>query len=162
MTVDPTVDQIVETTVAAAEQVRSFGVTPKVALLSHSNFGSSRAPSAKKMGKAAKILRERCPDLIIDGEMHAEVAFNEDLREQIVGESRLDGAANLLVFPNLDAANITLEMLKTLDNGLLVGPILLGAKLPAHVVTPAVSSRGILNMTAIAVKDAQMTEKNQE
>ena len=159
MDIDPTMEQIVETTLAAAKQIELFGIKPKVALLSHSNFGSSKAPSAVKMGKAVKILRERAPDLEVDGEMHADAALNESLRNGMIRDCALSGAANLLIFPTLDSANSALGLVKSIERGLLVGPILLGAGLPAHVVTPGVSARGILNMTAIAVKDAQKVEK---
>ncbi|MDA9619787.1 NADP-dependent malic enzyme [Alphaproteobacteria bacterium] len=159
MDIDPTMEQIVETTLAAAKQIELFGIKPKVALLSHSNFGSSKAPSAVKMGKAVKILRERAPDLEVDGEMHADAALNESLRDGMIRDCALSGAANLLIFPTLDSANSALGLVKSIERGLLVGPILLGAGLPAHVVTPGVSARGILNMTAIAVKDAQKVEK---
>ncbi|WP_138379910.1 NADP-dependent malic enzyme [Luteithermobacter gelatinilyticus] len=155
MGVDPDTDQIVETTIAAAKKVEDFGIKPKIALLSHSNFGSSREPSARKMRKAAAILREQYPDMEVDGEMHAAAALDETLRNQLITDSRLKGAANLLIFPNLDAANIGLDLVKNIDNGLLVGPILLGTAMAAHIVTPATSARGILNMTAIAAVDAQ-------
>ena len=159
MDIDPTMEQIVETTLAAAKQIELFGIKPKVALLSHSNFGSSKAPSAVKMGKAVKILRERAPELEVDGEMHADAALNESLRDGMIRDCALSGAANLLIFPTLDSANSALGLVKSIERGLLVGPILLGAGLPAHVVTPGVSARGILNMTAIAAKDAQNVEK---
>ena len=159
MDIDPTMEQIVETTLAAAKQIELFGIKPKVALLSHSNFGSSKAPSAVKMGKAVKMLRERAPELEVDGEMHADAALNEALRDGMIKDCALSGAANLLIFPTLDSANIALGLVKSIERGLLVGPILLGAGLPAHVVTPGVTARGILNMTAIAVKDAQNVEK---
>jgi len=159
MDIDPTMEQIVETTLAAAKQIELFGIKPKVALLSHSNFGSSKAPSAVKMGKAVKMLRERAPELEVDGEMHADAALNEVLRDGMIKDCALSGAANLLIFPTLDSANIALGLVKSIERGLLVGPILLGAGLPAHVVTPGVTARGILNMTAIAVKDAQNVEK---
>ena len=161
MDVDPTMEQIVESTLAAAKQIELFGIKPKVALLSHSNFGSSKAPSAIKMQKAVKMLRERAPGLEVDGEMHAEAALNEKLRNGMIQDCVLSGAANLLMFPNLDSANSALGLVKSVERGLLVGPILLGAALPAHIVTPGVSARGILNMTAIAVKDAQNLEKEQ-
>ena len=155
MTVDPDVDQIVENTLAAAEKVSHFGVEPKVALLSHSNFGSSNAPSARKMRKAAQILRNLKPDMQIDGEMHADAALNQATREKMVPDSRLTGSANLFIFPNLDAANICIEMLRSVDNGLLVGPILLGAAQPVHIVTPTATAKGIFNMAAIALADAE-------
>lgn len=159
MDIDPTMEQIVESTIAASKQIELFGIKPKVALLSHSNFGSSKAPSASKMQKAVKMLHERVPGLEVDGEMHAEAALNEKLRRDLIQDGALNGAANLLVFPSLDAANSALGLVKSIERGLLVGPILLGAAMPAHIVTPGVSARGILNMTAIAVKDAQNLEK---
>ncbi len=155
MTVDPDVNQIVENTIAAADKVSHFGVIPKVALLSHSNFGSSGAPSAKKMRKAATILRDMMPEMQIDGEMHADAAMKEAVRDKMVSDSRLKGAANLFIFPNLDAANICIEMLRSVDNGLLVGPILLGAAQPVHIVTPSATAKGIFNMSAIALADAE-------
>jgi len=158
MTVDPDVAQIVENTLAAAEKVSHFGVEPKVALLSHSNFGSSNAPSARKMRKAAGILRDMRPDLQIDGEMHADAALNEALRDKMISDSPLNGPANLFIFPNLDAANICVNMLRSVDNGLLVGPILLGTAQPAHIVTPSATTKGIFNMAAIALADAAKLE----
>lgn len=154
MTVDPSMDQIVENTLAAAEKVSHFGVEPKVALLSHSNFGSSNALSARKMRKAAKILRDLNPHMQVDGEMHADAALRESVRQEMVSDCRLTGAANLFIFPNLDAANICIEMLRSVDNGLLVGPILLGAAQPVHIVTPSATAKGIFNMAAIALADA--------
>ncbi len=155
MTVDPTVEQIVENTVAAAKKVENFGVMPKIALLSHSNFGSSNAPSARKMHKAVKILKAMNPDMQVDGEMHADAAFREAIRDGMVTDSKLKGSANLFIFPNLDAANICIEMLRSIDNGLLVGPILLGTENPAHIVTPSATAKGIFNMAAIALADAK-------
>ena len=111
------------------------------------------------MRKAVKVIRERAQGLEIDGEMHADAALNEELRNGMINDCALSGAANLLIFPNLDSANSALGLVKSVERGLLVGPILLGAALPAHIVTPEVSARGILNMTAIAVKDAQNLEK---
>ncbi len=154
MTVDPDVDQIVENTLAAAEKVSHFGVTPKIALLSHSNFGSSGAASARKMRRAARILQDMNPHMQIDGEMHADAAFSEAIRDKMVSDCRLKGSANLFIFPNLDAANICIEMLRSIDNGLLVGPILLDAAQPVHIVTPSATAKGIFNMAAIALADA--------
>ena len=154
MTIDPDVDQIVEMTLAAAEKVGHFGVEPKVALLSHSNFGSSNAPSARKMRRAAGILRDMRPDMQIDGEMHADSALKEAVRDRMISSGPLKGSANLFIFPNLDAANICTNMLRSVDNGLLVGPILLGAAQPVHIVTPSATAKGIFNMAAIALADA--------
>jgi malate dehydrogenase (oxaloacetate-decarboxylating)(NADP+) len=154
VTVDPTAEEIAEMTVLAAEEIRRFGIEPKAALLSHSNFGSRDTPSALKMRRAAEILREIAPDLETDGEMHADSALDEELRKRVFPHSRLKGEANLLVFPNLDAANIALNAVKTMTDALHVGPILLGAAQPAHILTPSVTSRGIVNMTALAVVEA--------
>lgn len=155
MTIDPDVNQIVENTIAAAQKISYFGVTPRVALLSHSNFGSSNAPSARKMRRAVEILKQMKPEMQVDGEMHADAAMKEAIREEMVPDCNLTGSANLFIFPNLDAANICIEMLRTIDNGLLVGPILLGAAQPAHIVTPSATAKGIFNMAAIALADAQ-------
>ncbi len=155
VSVDPAAEDLVEMTIMAADAVQRFGVTPKVALISHSNFGTSHAASALKMRQAVRLLNERAPDLEVEGEMHADAALNEEIRERIFPNSRLKGQANLLVFPNVDAANSGFNLLKVLGEGQPVGPILLGAKLPAHILTPSVTARGILNMSALAVVDAQ-------
>jgi malate dehydrogenase (oxaloacetate-decarboxylating)(NADP+) len=152
---DPTAQQIAETTLRAADAVRHFGVAPKVALLSHSNFGSSDAPSARKMREALVLIRERAPGLEVEGEMHADAAVSEEIRERIFPNSRLEGSANLLILPTVDAANIAFNALKVLGDGQAVGPILLGVSKPAHIVTPSITVRGLVNMTAIAVYDAQ-------
>jgi len=159
MTIDPDVDQIVENTIAAAQKISHFGVTPRVALLSHSNFGSSNAPSARKMRRAVEILKQMKPEMQVDGEMHADAAMKEAVRDQMVSDCNLTGSANLFIFPNLDAANICIEMLRAIDNGLLVGPILLGAAQPAHIVTPSATAKGIFNMAAIALADAQKQDR---
>ncbi len=155
VSVDPAAEDLVEMTIMAADAVQRFGVTPKVALISHSNFGTSHAASALKMRQAVRLLNKRAPDLEVEGEMHADAALNEEIRERIFPNSRLKGQANLLVFPNVDAANSGFNLLKVLGEGQPVGPILLGAKLPAHILTPSVTARGILNMSALAVVDAQ-------
>jgi malate dehydrogenase (oxaloacetate-decarboxylating)(NADP+) len=142
-------------TVRAAAAVRRFGVEPKVALLSHSNFGASDSDSARRMREALPIVRELAPDLEIEGEMHADAALNEELRLELFPNSRLKGAANLLILPSLDAAHISLNILKVLGDGLPVGPMLLGSAKPAHILSPSVTARGIVNMTAVAVVDAQ-------
>ncbi|WP_297323189.1 NADP-dependent malic enzyme [uncultured Bartonella sp.] len=151
---DPTSEQIVEIAALAAEEVRGFGIEPKVALLSHSNFGSKDTDSAKKMREAANILAQRYPDLQSDGEMHGDSALSQILRDRVFPGSRLKGEANLLVFPNLDSANITLNVAKSLTDALHVGPILLGTSRPAHILTPSITSRGVVNMTALAVLEA--------
>jgi malate dehydrogenase (oxaloacetate-decarboxylating)(NADP+) len=153
VTIDPTAEEIAEMTVLAAEEIRRFGIEPKAALLSFSDFGSRDAPSAIKMREAAAILRKIAPDLEFDGEMHADTAISEALRQRVFPHSRLKGEANLLVFPNLDAANITLTTVKQMMDALHVGPILLGTDKPAHILTPSVTSRGVVNMTALAVAE---------
>jgi malate dehydrogenase (oxaloacetate-decarboxylating)(NADP+) len=156
VTPEPTAEQIVETTLLAAEEVRRFGIEPKVALLSHSNFGSRDTSTARKMREALAILHERAPYLEVEGEMHGDAALSEDIRERIFPNSRLKGQANLLIMPNLDAANISFNLLKVLGEGLSVGPILMGAALPAHILTPSATVRNIVNVTALAAVDAQM------
>jgi malate dehydrogenase (oxaloacetate-decarboxylating)(NADP+) len=138
----------------AAEEIRRFGIEPKAALLSHSNFGSRDSKSALKMREASAMLRELAPELITDGEMHGDAALSEQLRSRVFPHSALKGDANLLVFPSLDAANITLTTVKAMTEALHVGPILLGTARPAHILTPSVTSRGVVNMTALAVVEA--------
>ncbi|WP_455474762.1 NADP-dependent malic enzyme [Bartonella sp. B30(2025)] len=148
---DPSAEEIAEMTVLAAREVEAFGITPKAALLSHSNFGSKNTKSACKMRRATEILAQLYPDLEADGEMHGDAALSEAFRNHVFPDSRLKGEANLLVFPTLDAANIALNLIKNLTNALHVGPILIGAKRPAHILTPSVTSRGVVNMTALAI-----------
>lgn len=152
--IDPTRDQIVQTTLACAERISAFGIKPKVALLSHSNFGSSRAPSARKMRDATRQLNEIAPNLEVDGEMHAHAALNETVRRTLDPSARLTGAANLLIMPNLDTASVAMDLLRSITDALLIGPILSGPAKPAHIVTPSASAKGIFNMSAIAVSDA--------
>jgi malate dehydrogenase (oxaloacetate-decarboxylating)(NADP+) len=154
---DPSADQVVATTLRAAETLRQFGIEPKVALLSHSDFGSADAPSARKMRQAFALLRERAPNLVVEGEMRADAALSEDIRQRIFPNSLLKGTANLLIMPNLDAANIAFNALTVLAEGQAVGPILLGLNAAAHIVTPSVTVRGLVNMTAVAVCHAQAT-----
>ncbi len=154
---DPTAEQIAELSIRAADAVRHFGIEPKVALLSHSNFGSSDVGSAPKMRAALALIREREPDLEVEGEMQADLAFSPELRNRIFPNSRLSGRANLLIMPTLDAANIAVSMTKSLGDGLPIGPVLLGVNRPAHIVTPSITVRGLLNMSAVAVYDAQVS-----
>ncbi|MFN4088362.1 MAG: NADP-dependent malic enzyme [Alphaproteobacteria bacterium] len=153
--VDPSADDIVEMTKIAAAEVRRFGIEPKVALLSHSSFGTSDAASAEKMRLAMARLHEEAPDLEVEGEMHGDAALDPAIRARIFPNARLKGAANLLVMPTLDAANISFNLVKVLGEGLHVGPMLVGVAAPAHILTPSVTARGILNMTAVAVVEAQ-------
>ena len=155
---DPTAEEIAEMTELSAETVRRFGMTPKVALLSHSNFGSSNCPSARKMRDAMEILIEKNLDFEVEGEMKADTALDEELRKRIFPHARLTGSANMMAFPNIDSANSAFNLLKELADGLSVGPILVGAAKPAHILSPAVTSRGIYNMSAVAVLDSQTSK----
>ena len=155
MVIDPTAEQITEMTLLAAEAVRGFGLTPKAALVSHSSFGASDSQSARKMRQALGMIRARAPGLEIDGEMHADAALIQAIRDRVVPDSQLAGSANLLIMPTLDAANISFNLLKAAADGLPVGPILLGMSKPIHVVVPSVTARGIVNLSALAVVEAQ-------
>ncbi|KLN59683.1 malic enzyme [Kiloniella spongiae] len=159
VTQEPTSQQLAETTILAAKHVSRFGLKPRVALLSHSNFGSSDSESACRVRKALSLIEEMDPELEVDGEMHADAALDTELRDRVFPNSNLTGPANLLIFPNLDAANIAFNLMKTVEDGLPVGPILVGAAQPAHILTPSVTGRGVVNMTAIAVVDAQNRER---
>jgi malate dehydrogenase (oxaloacetate-decarboxylating)(NADP+) len=152
---DPSAEQLAEITLMAAEEVRRFGLAPKVALLSHSNFGSVRSASAQKMSRTRELIVERAPDLEVDGEMHGDAALSEEIRQRIYPDCRLKGEANLLVMPNLDAANIAFNLIKAVNgDGVTVGPILLGAARPVHILTPTATVRRLVNMTALSVVDA--------
>jgi malate dehydrogenase (oxaloacetate-decarboxylating)(NADP+) len=152
---DPTAEQIAEMALMAAEEVRRFGIAPKVALLSYSNFGSRKTASAMKMREARRLIAERAPQLEVDGEMHGDAALSEEIRQKVFPDSVLTGEANLLIMPNLDAANIAFNLLKiTAGDGITVGPILLGAAKPAHILTSTATVRRLVNMTALAVVDA--------
>jgi malate dehydrogenase (oxaloacetate-decarboxylating)(NADP+) len=152
---NPTAEQLAEITIMAAEEMRRFGVEPRAALLSHSNFGSSNSESAKKMRAALEIIQSRHPDFEVDGEMHGDTALDPALRNALMPDSPLKADANLLVLPNIDAANISYNLLKTAaGNGIAVGPILLGCKRPVHILTPSATVRRIVNMTALCVMDA--------
>ncbi len=152
---DPSAAQIAEITVLAAEEMKRFGVAPKAALLSHSNFGSSNQPSAVKMRDALVLVRERAPWLEVDGEMHGDTALDAAYRRELMPRSTLHGEANLLVMPNIDAANISYNLLKTAaGGGIAIGPVLLGAAKPVHILTPSATVRRVVNMTALTVADA--------
>jgi malate dehydrogenase (oxaloacetate-decarboxylating)(NADP+) len=152
---DPDPETLAEITLLAADEVLRFGIQPKVALISHSSFGSSDHPSARKMAAAVKILHARAPSLEVDGEMHGDAALDVDVRNNVFPRSKLKEAANLVICPSLDSANIAFNLLKNGADGLHIGPMLLGTDLPAHVLTPSVTARGILNMTALSVVEAQ-------
>ncbi|GAB2536639.1 NADP-dependent malic enzyme [Rhodanobacter koreensis] len=154
--VDPTAEQIAEATLQASYRLKLFGVEPKVALLSHSNYGSHDNPSAAKMRQVWKILKARMPKLEMDGEMQADTAWDEALRHRMFPNTTLTGRANLYVLPNLDAANITYNMVRVMTDGVAIGPILMGLDKPAHILTPASSARRVVNMTSIAAVDAQI------
>ncbi|MGZ9107673.1 MAG: NADP-dependent malic enzyme [Micavibrio sp.] len=151
----PSVAQLSEVTLLAAHEVYRFGIKPKVALLSHSNFGSHDDESACRMRDALIEIRNRAPELEVDGEMHADDALSEIIRQTSMPNSTLRGAANIMIMPNVDAANIAFNMLRVLGEGISIGPILLGTAMPMHILTPSVTPRGILNMTAFACVDAQ-------
>ena len=153
---DPTAEQIAEATLQATYRLKLFGIEPKVALLSHSNFGSHDNPSAAKMRKVYQILRQRMPKLEVDGEMQADSAWDQNVRHLIFPNSTLSGRANLFVMPNLDAANITYNMVRVMTDGVAIGPILMGVDKAAHILTPASTPRRVVNMTAVAAVDAQI------
>jgi malate dehydrogenase (oxaloacetate-decarboxylating)(NADP+) len=157
---DPTAEQIAEMTALAAEEIRRFGIVPKAALLSHSSFGTSEAPVAQKMRRALALIREQTPGLEVEGEMHGDAALNADLRLATFPRSRLKGEANLLIMPTLDAANIAFNLLKTAaGDGITIGPILLGAARPVHILTPSATVRRMVNMTALTVVDANASRE---
>jgi malate dehydrogenase (oxaloacetate-decarboxylating)(NADP+) len=152
---DPTAEQLAEITMLAAEEMRRFGLKPRAALLSHSNFGSSNSDSAQKMRKVLELLRQMAPGLEVDGEMHGDAALDPVVLQQTMPDSTLKGDANLLIMPNIDAANISYNLLKTTaGNGIAVGPVLLGCAKPVHILTPSATVRRIVNMTALCVVDA--------
>ncbi|MDO8773921.1 MAG: NADP-dependent malic enzyme [Burkholderiaceae bacterium] len=155
---DPTPEELCEITVMAAEEMMRFGIKPNVALLSHSNFGSSNMPTAVKMRKTLELLHREAPWLKVDGEMHGDVALDEHMRTAVLPHSTLVGEANLLVFPNIDSANIAYNLLKTAAGGnIAIGPVLLGANKPVHILTPSATVRRIVNMTALTVADANVS-----
>jgi malate dehydrogenase (oxaloacetate-decarboxylating)(NADP+) len=152
---DPSAEEVAEITVLAAEEMRRFGLQPKAALLSHSNFGSSSLPSAQKMRNALPLIREAAPWLEVDGEMHGDLALDAGDRMELMPRSTLSGEANLLVLPNIDSANIAYNLLKSAaGGGIAIGPVLLGAAKPVHILTPSATVRRIVNMTAVTVADA--------
>nr|MDY0674832.1 NADP-dependent malic enzyme [Pasteurella multocida] len=156
---NPTAQELAEITIMAANEVSRFGIEPKVALVSHSNFGTFDDPSAVKMREVLRLVKEKTPDLIIDGEMYCDVALNEKLRQDIMPDSPLKGAANLLVMPNMEAARISLNLLQGTATPITVGPILMGMNKPVHILTSASSVRRIINMVAIAAANVEPTCK---
>jgi malate dehydrogenase (oxaloacetate-decarboxylating)(NADP+) len=152
---NPTAEELAEMAALAAVHVQRFGIKPKIAFLSHSDFGSYDSESARKMRRATELLAQDHPEIEADGEMHGDSALSESSRHLVLPHSRLEGTANILIMPNLDAANISYQMIKMLAGALPVGPILIGPSRPAHILTPSVTARGILNMTAVAAVEAQ-------
>lgn len=159
VTYKPSAEHIAETARLAADIVRRFGLEPKVALLSHSNLGASEHASAVKMREAFRILQEKAPQLMIEGEIQADAAINEIIRRRVYPQSKLEGSANLLMMPDLDAANIAYNLLKAVEGGVAVGPILVGLNRSGHILTPSVTTRGIINMSAVAVVHALDVEQ---
>ena len=156
---DPTAEQIAEATLQAAYRLKLFGIEPRIALLSHSNFGSHETPGSLKMRKVRELLLKRKPDLNVDGEMQGDTAWDEALREKLLPNSTLKGRANLFVLPNLEAANIAYNLVRVFTDGVAIGPILMGISKPVHILTSSASSRRVLNMTAIAAVDAQIRKQ---
>ncbi len=161
--VDPTAEQVAEIAMLAADEIRRFGMTPKVALLSHSSFGSSNHPQAKKMQAALALIDAMDPELEVEGEMHGDAALSEDVRQAMFPHSRLKGEANLLIMPTADAANISFNLLKiAVGGGVTLGPILLGVAKPVHILTPSATVRRIVNMTALTVVDCIVQKQRQQ
>jgi len=156
---NPDAEMIADICLMAVDKVRLFGITPKVALISHSTFGSHQDESSSKMLKALEIIRQRAPDLEVDGEMPADVALSPDYRQLIFPNSRLSGRANLLIMPNLDAAHVGVNLTRIMTNSVSIGPILMGSAKPAHVLSPSATVRRVVNMTAIAVVEAQQVSQ---
>ncbi len=152
---DPTAEELAEIAGCAAAHVRRFGIDPRIAFLSHSDFGNNDTESARKMRRAAELMHKAHPEIESDGEMHGDSALNEIMRGRVLPHSRLKSTANVLMMPNLDAANIAYQVIKVLADALPVGPILIGPARPAHILTPSVTARGVLNMTAVAAVEAQ-------
>jgi len=159
VTPDPTADEIAEMAMLSAREVRHFGLTPRVALLSHSSFGSYDTDSSKKMRAALALLQQRAPELEVEGEMQVEVALSERIRQSIYPDSRLTGNANLLVMPNVDAANIACGMLRMVGGGITLGPVLIGTAKPAHIVDQSITVRGLLDMAALTVAQARYQQE---
>ncbi len=158
---DPSAETIVETTLLAARAVRRFGLAPKIALLSHSNFGARNTPSAIKMRTALAEIMRRAPDLEVEGEMQADIALSAEIRQLMFPSSRLQGEANLLILPTVDAAHIAFNLVRALADGQSVGPILLGMAKPIHLVNQSADARALVNVAAIAVDDAQTSAETQ-
>ena len=160
--IDPTAEELADATLQATLRLRLFGIVPKVALLSHSNFGSHNDESAKKMRRVRELVLQRVPTLEIEGEMHADAALSESIRKQLFPNSKLTGRANLFVLPNLDAANIAYNLVRVMTDGVAIGPILMGTSKPAHVLTPSATVRRVVNMTAVCAVEAQIRQQAQK
>jgi malate dehydrogenase (oxaloacetate-decarboxylating)(NADP+) len=152
---NPSAEELAEVASLAAIHVQRFAFKPRVAFVSHSDFGSYDTDSSRKMRRATQLLKDKHPEIEADGEMQGDTALSAVARKLVLPQSRLEGEANILIMPNLDAANIAYQMIKSLANALPVGPILIGPARPAHILTPGVTARGILNMTAVAAVEAQ-------
>ncbi len=159
---NPSCAQIVEMTLLAIEEIKKFGITPKVALVSHSNFGTHDTPRSIVLREACEELKKRAPNIEIEGEMHADSALSAEIRQNTMPNSILNGEANLLIMPDVDAANISFNLIKMLTDGVSIGPLLLGSAMPAHILTPSVTPRGIINVTALATVGAQVYETESE
>jgi malate dehydrogenase (oxaloacetate-decarboxylating)(NADP+) len=159
---NPSAEELADIAAQAAVHVQRFNIKPKIAFVSHSDFGSYHTESSRKVRRAANLFHERHPDIESDGEMQGDTALSESARQLILPHSRLTGVANVLILPNLDAANAAYQMIKVIGGGLQVGPILIGPARPAHILTPSVTARGILNMTAVAVVEAQERTSRQQ
>lgn len=154
VSMDPSADELVEIAMQAQDHLKRFNLEPKTALMSYSNFGSRDGDSSAKMREVYRLLKQKAPDLVVEGEMQGDVALNAMLRERYIPNSALEGEANLMIFPNLESANISMTLIKEFNKALAVGPILMGTASPAHILAPSVTSRGIVNMTAVAVSEA--------
>jgi malate dehydrogenase (oxaloacetate-decarboxylating)(NADP+) len=154
VTLDPSAQEIAKMTIDCAREVQRFGIQPKVALLSHSNFGNRESPSSRKMREALQIIRQLQPELEVDGEMQADSALSEHKRKDRISNSTLSGRANCLIMPNLDAGNITSNVLREMGEGVTIGPILLGCSMPGYVVNSSITVRGLVNMTVMSVVQA--------
>src|ERR1700759_2518958 len=152
---NPSAEEIAEMAALSAIHVQRFNIKPKIAFVSHSDFGSYDTESSRKMRRATAILKQNHPEIEADGEMQGDTALSESARQLILPHSNLEGVANVLIMPNLDSANVAYQMIKSLADALPVGPILIGPARPAHILTPSVTARGILNMTAVAAVEAQ-------
>ena len=159
--VEPTAEQIAEATLQASFRLKLFGIQPKIAVLSHSNFGSHDTPGAQKMRKVRELLKQRMPKLEVDGEMQGDTAWDEVLRKRMMPNTTLNGRANLFVLPNIDAANITYNMVRVMTDGVAIGPILMGISKPVHILTTSATPRRVINMTAIAAVDAQIRQQRE-